>query len=75
MELFLVKVLPFLMRHHVRCAACRQGVALDGRRARRLAARQQLDAIAEHVETLQLADKSEVQRRFLLAQRETRDPG
>jgi hypothetical protein len=46
---------------------------LDARRARQLGTAADLPALAGHLEELQLAGKTEVQRRFLLAQREQRE--
>jgi hypothetical protein len=71
---FMIKTIPFLSRSHVVCTACRDSFAIDFRRARDLAAGRGLPALAEHVEELQLAGKTEVQRRFLRAQRERHPP-
>ena len=70
---FMVKTIPFLSKTHVVCAACREAFQLDAQRARQLGIATELSRFAEHLENLQLAGKSEVQRAFLKAQREQRE--
>jgi hypothetical protein len=70
---FMVRTIPFLSKTHAVCAACREALQLDARRARQLGTAADLPALAGHLEELQLAGKTEVQRRFLLAQREQRE--
>ncbi len=70
---FMVKTIPFMSKTHVVCAACREAFQLDARRARELGIAAELPRFVDHLETLQLAGKSEVQRGFLKAQREQRE--
>ncbi len=67
---FMVRTIPLLSSTHVVCHACREAVKLDARRARRLEVAAPASDFVDHVEDLQLAGKSEVQRRFLKAQRD-----
>ena len=72
---FMVRAIPFLSSTQVVCNACRETFKLDAQRARQLGIAAEVPGMAEHVEDLQLANKSEVQRRFLKAQRaQYRDP-
>ena len=52
------------------CGACREAFKLDAQRARQLGIAAELPRFVDHLEGLQLAGKSEVQRGFLKAQRE-----
>ncbi|MEP6503719.1 MAG: hypothetical protein ABJD97_10330 [Betaproteobacteria bacterium] len=70
---FMVKTIPFLSKTHIVCAACREAFALDARRARQLGIAAELPLFVGHLERLQLAGKSAVQRGFLQAQREQRE--
>jgi hypothetical protein len=70
---FMVKTIPFLSSTHVVCGACREAFKLDARRARQSGAAEELPEFTAHLEDLQLANKSEVQRGFLKAQRQQRE--
>ena len=70
---FMVKTIPFLSKTQVVCGACREAFALDAQRARQLGIAAELPRFVDHLEDLQLAGKSEVQRGFLKAQREQRE--
>ena len=70
---FTVKTIPFLSSTHVVCGACREAFKLDARRARQLGIASELPRLGAHLEDLQLAGKSEVQRGYLKAQREQRE--
>ena len=70
---FMVKTIPFLSRTQVVCGACREAFKLDAQRARQLGIAAELPLFVDHLEDLQLAGKSEVQRGFLKAQREQRE--
>ena len=70
---FMVKTIPFLSTTQVVCGACREAFKLDARRARQLGIASELPRLGEHLEDLQLAGKSAVQRGFLKAQREQRE--
>ena len=67
---FMVKTIPFLQKSHVVCSGCRESLRVDARRARQLGIAAELPHCVEFVESHQLAQKSDIQRRFLLAQRE-----
>jgi len=67
---FMVKTIPFLSKTHLVCAACREAFQLDAQRARQLGIATERFPFADHLESLQLAGKSEVQRAFLKAQRQ-----
>jgi hypothetical protein len=70
---FMVKTIPFLSSTHVVCGACREAFKLDAKRARQSGIAEELPRFTEHLEDLQLASKSDVQRGFLKAQREQRE--
>ena len=66
---FDIRTIPFLSKNHVVCAACRQPIQLDGRLTGQLQDKEQWPSLAQFLEEHQLAEKSELQRNFLLAQR------
>ena len=67
---FTIKTIPFLSKSHVVCSACRESVLLSGDQMRLLGNEQQLPRLATILEDHQLSQKSEVQRAFLLSQRQ-----
>lgn len=71
---FTIKTIPFLSKSHVVCGGCRESVLLDRERSRLLGNAERARHLAEFLEEHQLAQKSAVQRSFLLAQREQRQP-
>ena len=70
---FMVKTIPFISKTHIVCPNCREAFALDARRARQLGIASEMPQFVDHLEGLQLANKSEVQRGFLKAQRDQRE--
>lgn len=67
---FLVKVIPLINKNVLVCGGCREPVAIDGAKARQLGNAASHDALARHLEDRQLAQKSDIQKRFLQARRE-----
>jgi hypothetical protein len=72
---FAVKTVPFLWKNHAVCGACRQPLPLNGDDMQLLRDKAQWPSLVTALEERQLADKNEIQRKFLLAQRAERDPG
>jgi hypothetical protein len=70
---FMLKTIPFLSKTHLVCASCREAFSLDARRVRQLGIAAELPRLVDHLEELQLAGESEVQRGFLKAQRQQRE--
>ena len=67
---FTIKTIPFLSKSYIVCSTCREAIALDSARARLVGTLESEPLLAEFLEKHQLAQKSPVQRNFLLAQRE-----
>jgi len=67
---FTIKTIPFLSRSHVVCSACRQSIPLARDQSSLLGVKEQHPSLARLLEEYQLSQKSEVQRKFLLSQRE-----
>ena len=66
---FDIRTIPFLSKNHVVCAACRQPIQLNGRQSGQLQNKDQWPSLVHFLEEHQLAEKSELQRNFLLSQR------
>jgi len=66
---FLIKTIPFIYKTYVVCEGCREPIRLDWAHSRLLRDRNQWPRLAQFIEEHQLAQKSEVQRNFLQAQR------
>jgi hypothetical protein len=71
---FAIKTIPFLWKNHVVCAACRQPIELDRLRMAQLQNKEHWPSLAAFLEDYQLAEKSDLQRNFLRAQRAEREP-
>jgi len=69
-SLFMVKLIPLIGKSHLVCSGCREGIAIDGPRTRDLGVKDRHGRLAEFLEDKQLANKSAVQKNYLLAQRE-----
>lgn len=67
---FAIKTIPFLSKSHVVCSACRESISLNADQSRSLGIEERLPHLVKFVEEHQLSQKSEVQRNFLLSQRE-----
>ena len=67
---FTIKTIPFLSKSHVVCSACRESIALNAEQSRSLGVEESQPRLAKFLEEHQLSQKSEVQRNFLLSQRE-----
>jgi hypothetical protein len=67
---FMIKTIPFLSKNFVVCTACREPIELDRKSSRQLGPAGNHSELAKHLEEHQLAQKSEVQRRFLQSHRE-----
>lgn len=67
---FTIKTIPFLSKSYLVCEACREPVALDGTRARFIGVAANEHRLAQFLDEHQLAQKTPVQRSYLLAQRE-----
>ena len=67
---FTVKTIPFLNKTYLLCPACRDPILLDSAHTRLLDSQAQLPELTVYLEELQLAKKTDVQRTYLLAQRQ-----
>ncbi|MBC3875972.1 hypothetical protein [Undibacterium flavidum] len=67
---FMIKTIPFLSKSYVVCSACRESVLLNREQVALLEVEAKLPRLAAFLEEHQLSQKTEVQRNFLLAQRE-----
>ena len=68
-SLYMMKTIPLLSHHFVACSICDEQNKLDWRHARKYGRAGQEAVVASFVESLQLANKTEVQKRFLQAKR------
>jgi hypothetical protein len=67
---FAIKTIPFLSKSRVVCSSCRESISLSAKQAGLIGADSGRSRLGELIEEHQLSRKSEVQRRYLLSQRE-----
>ena len=67
---FAIKTIPFMSKSYLVCSACREPRELQAVVASMLAKPTDLSALQMKLEEQQLASKSDVQRAYLLSQRE-----
>jgi hypothetical protein len=72
-KLYFIKIVPFIYKTYVVCEGCREPIQLDWVRWRWLGDRNRWQHLAQFIEDRQLAQKTEFQRNFLLAQRAQSD--
>ncbi len=66
---FYIKTIPFLWKHSLVCAGCRDTIPIDRSLAARIGAERGHSELAEFLESRQMAGKNETQRNFLRAMR------